>query len=127
MLSAAISVSYFSCCVSEITSTENMKSENAAETVNAAEDIQESGEAKSVNDKEHLPVAETFNTESDEKISESNNVISNDAPIFETSNSSPPPTSFKKRGRGRPPIHQQGDRRKARLKEVPVLFYCTTY
>jgi hypothetical protein len=96
-----------------------------ADTIDAANScasITDSSEQiSSATDKVLSPFAKTPSNistsgESNEHAAESNERVLGDQQLSAVANSNQ--VTFKKRGRGRPPIHQQGDRRKARLKEV---------
>lgn len=100
---------------------------DTVETANTCASTTESGERNaSAGDKVLSPFTKTSSNvstsgESTEQVAESSERIPGDQLLYTTCNTSQ--VNFKKRGRGRPPIHQQGDRRKARLKEVYVSIY----
>jgi len=112
LLCIVLNANYSFFNIAESTSTDFTATSDAAESnKNVLESTSELGEGNST---------ETQTVEPCQQITESNEMIMSDQLNVGASNASQT-TAFKKRGRGRPPVHQQGDRRKARLKEVFVI------
>lgn len=101
------------CCFAE-----NMAVEVDSETFNTVSAAPELNEGNSMNE-EPSSLAPTITTASESILPVTDTTVKVAAePIEPTTLGASMQAPPKKRGRGRPPVHQQGDRRKMRLKEV---------